>query len=156
MYCSSCGAAASPGLDYCNRCGARLAGAKVDARRSRSSELRPEMLVNAILCCFVFGLGAIIGLMAVMRLLPDFDFGRIMAVTLLSFALLTALEGVFVWLLFRRTSVGSKARDAGLPKQQPTNELDAARVRALPDPIPSVTEHTTRTFDPVYVERKSD
>ena len=155
MYCSSCGSAAATGLDYCNRCGARLVGAKVDAR-TRSSELQPAMLVNAILCSFVFGLGAIIGLLAVMRSVFDFNPGLIIAFTLLSFMLLTATEGVFVWMLLRRTGAAKKAGGDGLPKEQTTSELDAARARALPEPVPSVTEHTTRTFDPVYVERKSE
>ena|SRR5437660_8501376 len=156
MYCSSCGSAAATRLDYCNRCGARLVGTKADAR-TRSSEVRPEMLVNAILCCFVFGLGAIIGLLAVMRSVFDFNPGLIIAFTLLSFMLLTATEGVFVWMLLRRTGAAKKAGDAGLPKKQTTtNELDAARAGALPEPVPSVTEHTTRTFEPIYVERKSE
>jgi hypothetical protein len=29
-----------------------------------------------------------------------------------------------------------------------------AQARALPDPAPSVTEHTTRAFEPIYSERK--
>jgi hypothetical protein len=39
--------------------------------------------------------------------------------------------------------------------EQVTKELDAAQPRALPEPVPSVTEHTTRTFEPLYSERKS-
>jgi len=36
-----------------------------------------------------------------------------------------------------------------------TNELVGARVMSLPDPIPpSVTEHTTRTFDAIYNESR--
>jgi len=113
------------------------------------------MLVNAMLMVFVFGLGAIIGLMAVMRTLPDFDFGRIMAVTLLSFLIMVGLEAVFIWLLLRRRG-GVKEADDSTPSKEPTTkELDAAQARALPEPLPSVTEQTTRTLEPVYSERKS-
>ena len=75
--------------------------------------------------------------------------GVVVRFTLLSFALLTATEGVFVWMLLRRTGAAKKseAGDAGLSKKHTTNELDAARARALPEPVPSVTEHTTRTLE---------
>jgi hypothetical protein len=36
-----------------------------------------------------------------------------------------------------------------------TKELDAAHARAMPEHVPSVTEHTTRAFDPIYTERTS-
>jgi hypothetical protein len=155
MYCSSCGSAASPGLDYCNRCGARLAGASADARRSRSSELPPGILVPAMVFCFVFGLAAIMGLLVVMKEVFD-NPGLINAFALLSFALLVAIESIFAWMLVRRTGDAHKATAPRLANEQTTNELNATRARALPDPVPSVTEHTTRTFDPVYVERKSE
>ena len=31
----------------------------------------------------------------------------------------------------------------------------AYQARALTEPVPSVTEHTTRAFEPIYTERKS-
>ena len=42
-----------------------------------------------------------------------------------------------------------------LLKGQATRELDAAQARVLPEPVPSVTEHTTRAFEPIYNERTS-
>jgi hypothetical protein len=39
---------------------------------------------------------------------------------------------------------------------QTTKELDAAQVRVLPEPMPSVTEHTTRTFEPSFIERNKE
>jgi len=42
-----------------------------------------------------------------------------------------------------------------LSKDQTTNELDTAQARLLPEAVPSVTEHTTRTFKPIYSERES-
>ena len=111
MYCSYCGAAVAQGLSYCKHCGSKSSGAKGDDL-AKASEVRPEMLVNAMLMVFVFGLGAIIGQMAVMRTLPDFDFGRIMAVTLLSFLIMVGLEAVFIWLLLRRRG-GVKDNDDG-------------------------------------------
>ena len=154
MYCSYCGAAVAQGLSYCKHCGSKSSGAKGDDL-AKASEVRPETLVSAMVLVFIFGLGAITVLMSVMRRLPDFDFGRIMAVTLLSFLIMVGIEAVFIWLLLRRRGGVKEADDSTLLKEHTTKELDAAQARALPEPLPSVTEHTTRTLDPVYGERKS-
>jgi hypothetical protein len=42
-----------------------------------------------------------------------------------------------------------------LSKEQDTKELYQAQARVLAEPMPSVTEHTTRTFEPISSERKS-
>jgi hypothetical protein len=57
--------------------------------------------------------------------------------------------------LFRRKRGTEGAGDAGLFKGQGTKRLDAAQARALPEPVPSVTEHTTRAFESVHNERTS-
>ena len=56
MYCSSCGVAVTKGLSYCNHCGAKVN--RDDGVRD-SPEVRPEMLVAAMVGTFVFGLVAI-------------------------------------------------------------------------------------------------
>ena len=155
MYCSSCGAAVAQGLTYCSRCGAKSVG-REHGGVTESPGPKPETLVAAMVFVFFLGLIGIAGLMSFMRSLPGFDFGRIMAVMLLSFLIMLLVEGVFAWLLLRRRSVAKEAGAAGLPNQQTTSELDAAQARALPEPAPSVTEHTTRKFEPIYVERKSE
>ncbi len=152
MYCSSCGTAVAEGLTYCNRCGARLVG--MDRSGNESAGLKPNLIVSCMASVFVFGMMTIAGMMVVMKDLPGFDFGRIMAVIMLGFLMMLLVEGVFVTLLFRRRSVAKAGQS--LSKDQTTNELDAAHLRALPDHMPSVTEHATRKFEPAYVERKSE
>jgi hypothetical protein len=75
--------------------------------------------------------------------------------TLLPFLLMLVLEGVFMRLLLPRNR-GTEESDKVLSKQQSTNELDAAQTRVLPEGMPSVTEHTTRAFDPIYTDRTSN
>ena len=84
MYCSSCGTTVTPGLSYCNHCGAKLNGAKGDGI-TKSSEVKPETLVGAIATVFIFGLGAIIGLMMASKLVfgPE-NLGLIIAFTFMS------------------------------------------------------------------------
>ena len=153
MYCSSCGVAVAQGLSYCNHCGAKLSGAN-GVNDNESSDLKPGLLVSAMVVTFVLGLIAITMLIGVMKSVLDFNAGQILAFAMLSFLTMLSLEGVFLRLLFRRTG-GAEAGDTVRLKGPATKELDAANARALPEPVPSVTENTTRTFEPIYNERKS-
>ena len=154
MYCSSCGVAVAPGLTYCNYCGEKLNSAKSDSP-IKSREVRPESLLGAMVFTFVFGLGAITVLMGVMKAVLHFEAGQILALALLSFLIMLLLEGVFIRLLFRGRRDAEEPADKALRKGQPTRELNAANARGLPETRPSVTEHTTRAFDPIHSERTS-
>lgn len=155
MYCSSCGGTVARGTSYCNICGAKLSSAK-DESVAKPAELFSDSLIWAIVAVFTIGLGVTIGLMAVMKDLLNFSQGWIIGFTLLSFLLTFVVVGVFISLLLQRKRDVQKASDTAQLKEQTTRELDAAHVRTLPEPVPSVTEHTTRTFEPIYSERKSE
>ncbi|HKR61549.1 MAG TPA: hypothetical protein VJS64_17815 [Pyrinomonadaceae bacterium] len=120
----------------------------------KSSELRPASLVWGMIAVLVFGFVAITFLMMAMKMV-GFDVGQILAFTILSFFIVLLIEGVFIWQLFSRKRGAEKTGDAALSKEQATKELDVAQARVLPEPMPSVTEHTTRSFEPTYSERKS-
>jgi len=153
MYCSSCGVALAQGLSYCNFCGAKL-GAKGDS--NESAEVKPGLLIPAMVATFIFGLIAITMFMGVMKTTLDLNAGQILAFIMLSFLIMVSLEAVFLRLLFRRRR-GSGETDGGQSlKGQTTTDLNAAHARALPEPMPSVTEHTTRTFDQIPSERRSE
>ena len=157
MYCSTCGVAVSQGLSFCKNCGAKLSAGKGDDL-VRYSELRAESFnIAAMVMVFIFGLGAIIVLMAVMKNGLDFEAPQIIPFAILSFLMLFLLEGVLIWRLMRRDRHARATSAPAPPSEQTTKELDAARARALSEgmPPPSVTEHTTRAFEPVYTERKS-
>jgi hypothetical protein len=82
--------------------------------------------------------------------------GLIIAFTMLSFLIMLLIEGVFIRLLLRGKRGAEEADDAAmLLKGQATKELDAAQARVLPEPMSSVTEETTRAFEPIYNERTS-
>jgi len=153
MYCSACGVAVAQGLSYCNYCGAKLNGVKGETR-IKSPEVKPELLVSAMVMVFVFGLVAIAFLMVVMKEVLG-NAGQVLAFTLLSFLVMLSIEGVIIRLLLRRKRGTEEAGDTVRMKGPATKELDAAQARTLPEPVPSVTEHTTRAFEPIYNERTS-
>jgi hypothetical protein len=153
MYCSSCGVAVAQGLSYCKNCGAKLINEKRDDA-SKSPEVRPELLVAAMVALFIFGILAITLLMGVMRNAMGLPSDLALGVGLCCFLLLLLLEGVFIRLLFRRTRGAGQESNKVSAQEQNTKELEAAQTRVLPEGMPSVTEHTTRAFDPIYNERK--
>jgi hypothetical protein len=122
----------------------------------KQAELFPDSLLWAIVSVFVVGLGCTIGLMAVMKNVVGFNNNIILTVTLLSFFLMFVVEGVFIWQLLSRRNVGKEVFDVERLKNTATRELDAAQARTLPEPMPSVTENTTRAFEPIYNKVKSD
>lgn len=156
IYCSSCGSAILSNLSYCNRCGTEL---KVkESESTKSSEVSLDSLVWAIVVVTVAGLGAVIGLMAVMKEVLHFSDGLILIFSLLSFLAFLGAESVFIWLLLLRSKLGAQEASSRLqPKELTTREIDDTQVRALPEPSlsASVTEHTTRTLDPVNRQTKT-
>lgn len=155
MYCSSCGAPAAQGLSYCKHCGAKLGGEKGESL-VKATELRAEsLIISAMVGLFVLGLLAITVLMGVMKVVLDLNAGQILGFATLSFLIMILIEGVLIRRLSRRKRDVEETGDIALSKRQTTKELDAAQARVLPEAMPSVTEHTTRTLEPVYSERKS-
>ena len=170
MYCSACGVAVISGLKYCNHCGARLREPAAANEEPRPSELFSESLVWAIVTVFIVGFGCVLGLMAVMKNVLNFENHLIIAVVTLSFSLIFLLEGVFIWLLLsnRRIALAAARKetsrdDETLPTSEElvTKELyappaaQAARSLAEPQDVPSVVDHTTQSLEPVLVERKT-
>jgi cytoskeletal protein RodZ len=119
----------------------------------------PESLVWAIVAVSVGGLALLIGLMAVMKNELHFANGLILLFSLLTFVLLLGAESVFIWLLLstHRRAQGREndAADSTQLKGTATRELSELQERLLAEPGVSVTEHTTRTLEPVYRERKN-
>jgi len=152
MYCPACGLSVAQGLSYCNYCGAKLSGEKGDSL-IKSSEVKPESLVFSMVSVFVLGVPAITVLIGVMKAVLDLNVGQILAFTLLSFLIMLLLEGVFIWLLLRRHRGAEGTGGTARSKGQATKELNEAQDGVLPEATPSVTEQTTRAFDPIHVRR---
>jgi Na+-transporting methylmalonyl-CoA/oxaloacetate decarboxylase gamma subunit len=84
------------------------------------------------------------------------NLGLIIAFTFLSFMILLAVEGVFIGMLLSRKKRAKEAGDTERLKKQTTKELSEAKARMLQEPALSVTEHTTRTLEPVDRTQKTE
>ena len=150
MYCSTCGVALARGLTYCNHCGAKLI-AESGNTAIKSSEMKPEALVWGMIAALVFGLAGIVFLMMAMKMV-GLNVGQILAFTILSFLIILVVEGVFIRQLLGRKRGADEARNT-LSTERAKQELNEAQARMLSEPMPSVTEHTTRAFEPIYHDR---
>lgn len=153
MFCPACGASVQQNLSYCNRCGAKVGGAPAEGA-GRSAELSPNLILAVIGVVFAVGLGSFLSLLALMKQGDGIN-PIIFVGAGLSFLAMIVLEAVLLWLLLRGRKSAPRASVAAPPNEQTTRELAEAQARLLPDPLPSVTEQTTRAFEPLPRARKS-
>jgi hypothetical protein len=153
MYCSSCAKEIVAGLAYCNHCGHRLSGGKAD---NPTSEVRPELLVSAMVGLFILGFLAIAVLVGVMKRV-DFDVPFISIVTIFSLVLMLLIEGLLAWMLLRGKKSGKEVSVRNELNEKDIKEMYAAPTRGLSEPtfqpVSTVTEHTTRSLD--YVPKSN-
>lgn len=151
MFCWSCGRQVKDNLNYCSNCGARVEKGK--SENGHSWMHNPATSVGYL---GIFGLGGFI-VLVISLLKRNLDPGFVFAISAL---FLAALFGI-CFLILRHTSNRSDKPatkdytiepDYAAPQKfrsEITNQLESPG-----EPIPSVTENTTRTLDEVLIERK--
>jgi hypothetical protein len=153
MYCSSCGVAIAANLTYCNFCGAKVSSEKTDAL-AKTTELRYDSFIMTVMVgLFVLGLVAISVLLGTMKQVLQFDAGRLIAFAFLSFFMLVGLEGILISRLFWKRSTSEKTGRLAESTMHTTKELEAHSRDAV-EPVSSVTDHTTRTLEPIYHDKR--
>ena len=152
MFCPSCGTHVAADLRFCNRCGAAL---NINDRRvTQHTDASQESLVWALAVVTIAGLGALIGMMAVMTEVVHFNIGLTMAFSLLVLAIVLGVDGVIVSLLKSRR--GSAALLRTELRDLTTNELQGSKAHALQEPAFGITDHTTHTLDAAERTRRSE
>lgn len=149
MYCSTCATPLTAGLSYCNRCGANLKETEDSKSGAVNSYLTTIFLLG------LGGLGLMLGGAIALKNGAQFHEDLIGIFMLMAFLLIGIVE---IFLCRQLSRVIKAQTTAGQPPERardlrgPTDlrgpaELRGPQPRALPDPIPSVTENTTRTLD---------
>lgn len=157
MYCSSCGAALAQGLRYCNRCGAKLT-LPADASEKESPHIKlAEVAQFVSVATGVIGFGGLFLIVILVRelLKRGVETNAIVLLTALS---LLMVFGVSVLLIRQLSSVLGVYLQSGRAAESEKAELSGRQTAALEassEPVPSVIEHTTRTLEPSYRERKT-
>ena len=151
MYCPSCGIEITVELKYCNRCGANLTLPMMNA----PTVLAPVKLTvpSIVLGLTVLGGLAIIFGSATGLAINGMRSAAIVWIVLFTAATLFGCTALMIW-FFSKMLAGQ--RELAPPQEPPRGSFtDRQTMHHLPprlDPVPSVTENTTRTFSPIYSE----
>ncbi len=155
MFCASCGQALLQDLSYCNRCGAEL-----KSNDTLVLHKKPAGLAYVLSFGFLLSVGLTLGGIAlVITLATELfrqGFPQQSATALAFFGLLLVLASVGI--LGRQLSrlVGAYLEREVITekkKERPSFLPPVSHLRAAEDYIPSVTEQTTRTFEPSFKEK---
>jgi hypothetical protein len=145
MFCSNCGTPHTQGLSYCNRCGADLR----EKKESGNTAAITAML-TAITTLGLVGLGIMLMGAVILRRKANLDQELIGVFMMFCFLIVSVTEFMLVRNLSKLTSWHESKKY--LPPPTQTNELRLPAAGSLGEPVPSVTENTTRTLD--YVRRE--
>ena len=145
MYCPACGNPHSKDLSFCNRCGMNLKEQEKTKTGAISAFLTAITLIGTI------GLGIMLGGALSLRKEADLDPTLIGFFMLFVFLIVITTEFLLVRQLSRLTAEPKQVFLAP-PQVTTQNELPPAQPRTLAEPIPSVTENTTRTLE--YARRE--
>ena len=148
MHCPTCGSQLTDTLSYCNRCGANLRAIK------QQSPIKPRG-VDSLVGAMVFNTIALLGMiLGALVLIKGAFIGETvgMAFVFLSLLALLVIDGLLIRQL-RRINKGYQERNINAQSTVSKEEIGSGRARTLPQPVESmqsVTEHTTRTLEPIY------
>lgn len=151
MYCPSCGAETNRDLNYCSRCGSSTAP---ETELVPISLTKPALAIGLTVALITLG-GFVLLITGAIKLAEIFKVpDPIMAVIVMGMFTIAFCDFMLLRLLGRivnNTLDARKDKPAALKKAA---KRDTSRQLNPPqfEPVPSVTEHTTRTFTPVYRE----
>jgi hypothetical protein len=139
MYCANCGTQLVQGLSYCNRCGFNL------RERTESNTGSITAFLTAITLIGIAGLGIMLGGALVLRrgaLLSQELIGVFMLFTFL-------IVSITEFMLIRNLSKLTSSKEMGTHSLPPPvhQDLRLPQHSTLGEPVPSVTENTTRTLE---------
>lgn len=150
MYCPTCGNEITVELKYCNRCGANLSLPGMSAPMMLAS---PKLAIPSIVLGITIlgGLGVIFGsatAFAKLELHP----AAIVWMVLFSSATLFGCIGLLIRFLTKMMTLNREIVPQPQPRPTFSERPPMSHLPPRMEPMPSVTENTTRTFTPVYRE----
>jgi len=154
MYCPSCGSEISVELKYCNRCGANLSGIPTSYPMPVVKPVRLTLPAIVLGLTVTGGIGIILSAateLAQRQLHP----AALTWMVIFSMATLFGCTALILRFWLKVLSLNRESYELQNQNQvRPPMQIPAPRQQFPPrlEPIPSVTEHTTRTFSPAYRE----
>lgn len=150
MFCSACGNEVQGELNYCNRCGGSLnASSNLPAAPIEQMSFTKLVLIMGAILIF----GMIVVFTGVGELLrKGVAEPAVVLLALAGLAAIFSISAMLIRLWLKVSGINSQPqRRPQTPPQQNFNpQPRAAQLPPRPANFGSVTDHTTRTFDPVY------
>jgi len=147
MYCSKCGTLVNDELNYCNSCGEKLAKAKEkDAPKSMLDDILTSLCFIAI-----FGFVFFVGLMAILldkSISQDLVIGIAIAYLLVLFSVCFMLLRQVPKLIDANLKENKAEKSEAIQPAQLSSPT-TAQLEEPREPVMSVTENTTRTFNKI-------
>lgn len=152
MYCSSCGMEVAQELNYCNRCGSNLNS----SNNLPAQIIQPVRLTvpSIVLAAIVLG-----GLGIVFDSLQELvhsglNTAALAFITISAIIMIFGVSALFIFFWLRLAGVQRQIKPDTQTKKPAMGERRAPhQISAPPIPVGSVTENTTRTFEPAYREQ---
>jgi predicted nucleic acid-binding Zn ribbon protein len=142
MYCSACGTPVTAGLSYCNRCGMNL---KERGERKQTGAIAAFLI--AITLIGTIGMGIMLGGALSLTTEAHLKEELVGFFMLFTFLIIAITEILLVRQLSRLTGANqAKTIEAPQTPAMPS-EFRPPQPRTLAEPLPSVTENTTRTLE---------
>jgi hypothetical protein len=154
MYCQTCGSALNPQTKYCNRCGTSLAPLEQKSLDKTSAEKRLDEYLDGLFWISFFGLPFILGGVVLMKKVGLSDL-YVIGYAILSTVVFLINFGFSLW---GALSIMRSSKDGKLTMQpgRETHELNPPTVEPVLIPAGSVTDNTTRSFEPIYNNQKTE
>lgn len=155
MYCPNCGAESTFGLNYCKHCGGSLSDAPQQAPPPARNVLPALILAAATLGIVLGGLGIVFS--SALSLIGPQPPGYAPLQNAVAVAGMMVLFGsatvglvslMLIKLFSRMMGFGSAADKPVRPPRTFVPEQRVPQIQAPPISMQSVTEHTTRNFEP--------
>ena len=150
MYCQSCGIAIDPAMRFCHRCGSSVL-TSAEAADIKKSFKRLDDYLDGLFWITAFGIGLTAGGMVLLKK-TGFSENFILAFVILSSTAFLINFVINLWIVF---GIVKQSKKVLSQSQAHTRELEPTKSPPALHPA-SITDNTTRSFEPVFNKRNSD
>lgn len=156
MFCPSCGAELTSGLIYCNRCGANLRSPSNQSETPAKMVGMTWAISTAVVLVTLGGFGLIFALaITIINRGINLSGGGMILIAIFLLVILV-IAGLLTRQLSRVLDISELVSGAPPPRSAlPTALTDKSipQISSPREPVDSVTDHTTRTFEPIHKQR---
>jgi hypothetical protein len=154
MYCPNCGDQTTQGLKYCKRCGAGLSASTTPIEQQVSVGKAMGVMLFLVSLVSVAGFIALFSTIYSLGERPGFDARALIGIMAFGGATVLGVIGLLVWLLFRFTGYQRAGHHPDQMEKPLARDYSPQQLAPSSISMPSVTENTTRNFDPARYREK--